>query len=260
MKLNALKRPGKGLFLSLANMKNLFLVFALLYSQLIWGQAEPGMESALFRLERGTFNSQQGMIGRKIPPAEVKGDYYLNSDWNEGTFTMKDGRKSATYPLRYDVENAVLEIQWGSQVKVVGEEFLAKFGWQEQGSTAERVFVNGRKFSLSETPVSGFLELAYQGRDSLLVVYDTYLKQPDYVAGLDMGSRHPEIVKTQKYFIAEDGVLREIKNRRDFLNYADQMSGKKLKSWFRDQNMNLKRVEDLIRLMKYYESNIEGLE
>ena len=241
-------------------MKYLLISILSCSSLLAVAQANPGMESGIFRLEKGFFDSRQVMIGRKVPPAEVVGDYYLDTTWHQGTFTMKDGRRSATYPLRYDIENALLEVRWNGQLKVVGEEYLSCFHWSEGDAEQKRTFVNGLQFRVAQSPVSGFLELAYQGSDSVLVSYGTYLKQPDYVAGLDMGSRHPEIIKTKQLYILENGVMHEIKGRKDFLNYADRLPKKVLKSWIKKQKLNLKNASDLARLMEYYETNNDLLE
>lgn len=210
------------------------------------------MESGIFRLERGTFDSHQNMIGRKIPPAEAKGDYYLDSEWHQGTFTLKYGRSSAEYPLRYDVENAVLEIQWGNMVKVAGEEYLASFRWSDE--EGEKLFLNAGEFAYKGTALAGFVELVYQGEDSLLLKTDAYLKQADYVEGLDMGSRHPEIIMNQKFLVVHEGEAFDINRRKDFLNYADDVPAKVLKRYIQKENINLKEASDLSVLMGYYES------
>ena len=223
------------------------------FSQLLFAQVEPGMESNVFRLEKGYFDSHRVMIGRKIPPEEVKGDFYLDSAWHEGTFEMKDGRASATYPIRYDVENALLEVKSQGQVKVVGEEYLDSFQWYEEPKMHLRSFLHGRAFTPELSAVAGFLELVYAGSDSLLVRHGTTLKQPDYVAGLDMGSRHAEILKTRQVFLLSQGVLREIKTRKDFLSYAHWLSKKELRRTLRKENLKFGEVGDLVVLMKYYE-------
>lgn len=229
------------------------------FSQLLFAQVDTGMESNVFRLEKGYFDSHRVLIGRKIPPEEVKGDFYLDSAWHEGTFEMKDGRTSATYPIRYDVENALLEIKWQGQVKVVGEEYLDSFQWYEESKVHPRSFHHGRDFNLKLSPVAGFLELVYAGSDSLLVRHGTTLKQPDYVAGLDMGSRHAEIIKTRQIFVLSQGELREINNLNDFLSYAHRLSKKELRRTLRKENLKFRELDDLVVLMKYYEAYPEDL-
>ena len=236
-------------------MKYLLILSFCCFSRFLFAQVEPGVESGVYRLEKGLFDSHQLMIGRKVPPPEVKGDYYLDSDWHRGTFTMQDGRQSAEYPMRYDVENALLEIRWGSTAKVAGEEYLSGFRWKEDNDQHERVFVNGKSYSFNGVPVAGFLELVYAGEDSLLMQPLVQLKQPDYVAGLDMGSRDAEIISGQKFFISKRGVLTEIRNRRNFLQYAGTTLKPALRKYISEQNLNFDQAQDLAVLMNYVESS-----
>jgi hypothetical protein len=238
-------------------MKYLLILSFCCSSGFMFAQVEPGVESGVYRLEKGLFDSHQLMIGRKVPPAEVKGDYYLDSDWHRGTFTMQDGRQSAEYPMRYDVENALLEVRWGSTTKVAGEEYLSGFRWiEEDNDQQERVFVNGRSYSFNGAPVAGFLELVYAGEDSLLMQPLVQLKQPDYVAGLDMGRRNAEIISDQRFFISKRGVLTEIRNRRNFLQYAGTTLKSALRQYISDQNLNFDQMQDMVMLMKFKESLI----
>jgi hypothetical protein len=235
-------------------MKRMICLICILMPLALFAQSAPGLESGVFRLEKGMFDSHQLMIGRKIPPAEVIGHYYLDTSWHQGTFRMKEGRTSAEYPLRYDIENALLEVRWQGQVKVVGEEYLDSFRWYEGTKKQARIFNNGRAFSLDQSTISGFLELVYAGKDSLVLSYDAYMKQPDYVVGLDMGSRHPEIIKTRKIYIVTDGALHAINKRKDFFDYASGLSKRVLKQKLKTERLSIKDPHDLATLMQYYET------
>lgn len=242
-------------------MKNhLLTVVTLLCSYGGFAQTEPGIESAVFRLEKGTFSSNQVMIGKKIPPADVLGDYYLSSEWQEGSFRMKDGRKSASYPLRYDVENALLEIRWkDEQVKVVGEEYLFSFVWQNKDTGEKQKFINAHQFSYADTQRSGFVELLYAGEDSLLIQTEIYLKAPTYVEGLDMGKRNAEILKKDKVFVCRKAKLSEIGKRIDLLALVEEPYQKALKKFLRAERIDAGKREDMYRCWKFYESIRDNL-
>ena len=237
-------------------MKYLAIVCLIIINQYAFAQAEPGMDSGIFRLERGTFNGQQGMIGRKLPPSDVVGDYYLDTTWHQGSFTTSDGRSSATYPLRYDIENAILEIKWGKLVKVAGEEELTSFTWKKNGIN-NQTFVNARSFSHNGSPMAGFVELLYQGSDTLVLQMVTTLKEADYVPGLDMGNRNSEILKKGKYFIIHNGQAIPIKNKGNFLEYASVADDKRLKKYMRQRRINVKEASDLVALLQYYEGTFD---
>ncbi|WPP52251.1 hypothetical protein [Catalinimonas niigatensis] len=242
-------------------MKNYVLItIMMVISHITFGQPEPGVESGLFRLEQGTFNSQQLMMGKRRPPADVIGDYYLTAYWQEGSFVMKDGRKSSTYLLRYDVENALLEIRWKEeQVKVVGEEFLSSFVWQNKDTGKEQQFINAHHFSYGDTRLSGFMELMHTGHDSLLIKTEAYLKKPTYVEGLDMGIRHAEILKQDKFFVSRKGKLSEIRNRKDILTLVEEPYQKAVKQFMKSEHIASDQREGLLRVWKFYESIRENL-
>jgi len=100
---------------------------------------------------------------------------------------MQDGRESSKYPLKYDVENSLLEIKWIGKVKRVRAEYLYRFCWTNKFATKTIIFLSSQDYQLSQSSVVGFVELAYANRDSLLIQNGTVLKKPNYFAGLDMG-------------------------------------------------------------------------
>ncbi|MEK6476675.1 hypothetical protein WJR50_04035 [Catalinimonas sp. 4WD22] len=220
-------------------------------------QADPGVESSLFRIEKGTFDSHQLMIGRKLPPPDVQGTYYLNEAWQQGKFVLKDGRKSATYPLRYDVENALLEIDWKGQTKVVGEELLSSFVW-ESIKGEKREYIAAQQFSYDQAALSGFVELIYSGQDSLLLKTETYLKAPTYVEGLDMGKRSAEILKRERYFVCQDGKLTEIKRRRDIINSVEPAARKAIRDFMKASHVQIDSREGLRSTWQFYESEVKN--
>jgi hypothetical protein len=197
------------------------------------------------------------MIGRKLPPPDVQGTYYLNEAWQQGKFVLRDGRKSATYPLRYDVENALLEIDWKGKIKMVGEELLSSFVWESiEGEKQE--YIAAQQFSYDQAALSGFVELIYSGQDSLLLKTEAYLKAPTYVEGLDMGKRSAEILKRERYFVYQDGKLTEIKRRRDIINSVESAERKSVKDFMKTSHMQISSSEDLRSIWKFYESEVKN--
>lgn len=232
------------------------LIVAIIYSS-AYGQLDPGIESGIFRLEKGTFDSHQLMIGRKLPPPEVEGTYYLSENWQEGSFVMKDGRKSARYPLRYDVENALLEIDWNGQIKVVGEEPLTLFMWKNSETDKTQTFINGQRFTYAGAALSGFLELIYSGSDTLLLKTEAYIKEPTYVEGLDMGKRSAEIHKREIFYVCRDAKLTEIKRRKDVLNAVEPSQRQAVRDFMKKSNVKPDSREGLSSLWQFYESEVQ---
>lgn len=222
-----------------------------------YAQVDPGVESSLFRIEKGTFDSHQLMIGRKLPPADVQGTYYLSEAWQPGNFMLKDGRQSATYPLRYDVENALLEIDWKGQIKIVGEELLSSFVWENTEGEKQK-YIAAQQFSYGETALSGFVELIYSGRDSLLLKTEAYLKAPTYVEGLDMGKRSAEILKRERYFLCQDAKLTEIKKRKDIINSVEPAERKAIRDFMKASHVQIDSREGLRSTWKFYETEVKN--
>lgn len=222
-----------------------------------YAQADSGVESSLFRIEKGTFDSHQLMIGRKLPPPDVQGTYYLNEVWQQGSFILKDGRQSATYPLRYDVENALLEIDWNGQIKIVGEELLFSFVWEStEGEKQE--YIAAQQFSYDQSALSGFVELIYSGQDSLLLKTEAYLKAPTYVEGLDMGKRNAKILKRERYFVCKDAKLTAIKKRKDIINSVEPAARKAIRDFMKASHVQIDSREGLRSTWQFYESEVKN--
>jgi len=231
----------------------LFLLVLLWLPWLLYAQNAPGIESGLFRLENGTFNSTQLMIGRKMTPPEVKGNYYLYSAWQNGQFTLKDGRSSEIYPLRYDLENALLEIQWQpTQVKVAGEDVLKSFIWNNEKLGQTQTFILANTFTLNGTPLAAYVEVLHAAADSLLLKTEAYIKKPDYVEGLDMGRRDAEIKKRERYFLCRQSKLYEIKKRKDLLSLVEIQYRKALNKYMKLERLRPDSREELLKIWQYY--------
>lgn len=217
----------------------------------MYAQNAPGIETGLTRLEQGTFDSHQMLIGRKIPPAGTRGDYYLNPHWQEGFITLKTGQTFQKYPLKYDIENDMLEIKASNEVKILRGERVASFTWQDVARQQEVRYINSHDYQLEGTPLIGFFEVVVDGPVQLLSKVETEVKDPTYVEGLDVGKRYSEIVKKEVYYLSDKSkVLQQVSNKKEVWEYVGDQKGE-VKQYMKEQKLGVNQKDDLARVVTF---------
>jgi hypothetical protein len=216
----------------------------ILSSITLCAQNAPGIETSLSRIEQGTFDTHQMLMGRKIPDEGTKGDYYLNPHWQDGFITLKTGQTFQKYPLKYDIENDMLEIKASNEVKILRGERVASFTWLETDRQQETQYINSHEYKLEGTPLIGFFELVVDGQVQLLCKTIAVVKDPTYVEGFDVGKRYSEITKKEVYYLSDESkVLTEIKSKKDVLEFMGDEGG--VKQYMKAQKLGVSDKEDL---------------
>jgi len=223
----------------------------MLSSVVVYAQNAPGIETSLIRLEQGTFDSHQMLMGRKIPPAGTQGDYYLHPHWQEGFITLKTGQTFQKYPLKYDIENDMLEIKASNEVKILRGERVASFTWQDVSSQKEVHFINSHEYKLNGTPLIGFFEVVVDGQVQLLGKVKAEVNDPTYVEGLDVGKRYSEIIKKEVFYVSDKSkALKEIKSKKDVWGYAGKHESE-VKQYMKKQKLGVNQKEDLANIVAF---------
>ena len=228
-----------------------FLIAGLFLSSLyVYAQNAPGIETSLNRIEQGTFDSHQMLMGRKIPHEGTKGDYYLSPHWQDGFITLKTGQTFQKYPLKYDIENDMLEIKASNEVKILRGERVATFTWMDIDRQQELQYINSHEYKLEGTPLIGFFELVVDGQVQLLGKTIAVVKDPTYVEGFDVGKRYSEITKKEVYYLSDESkVLTEIKSKKDVLEFMGDEGG--VKQYMKAQKLGVSDKEDLAKIVTF---------
>ncbi len=224
----------------------------LLTPYLLQGQAAIGMETNLIRLEQATFDSHQIMLGRKKPPATVKGDYYLNDDWYTGTITLKTGQTIKAYPLKYDIENDFIEIKTKEEIKILKGERITSYQWYNPSENRPVQYIKAHGYTLDGTPLLGFFKVLVDDTLKLFSKTETRIKKASYVEGLDMGDRSDKIIKHEKFYLADGHYrLSEIKNKSDLLNVMVPERAKDVLNFIKKEKLKISEQKDLVAIVTY---------
>lgn len=234
-------------------INSFILISALVLSSVcMHAQNAPGIETSINRLEQNTFNSHQMLMGRKMPPAGTKGDYYLNPHWQDGFITLKTGQTIQKYPLKYDIENDMLEIKANKEVKILRGERVASFTWKDAVSQQEVQFINSHAYKLEGTPLLGFFELVVDGDVQLLSKVEADVKDPTYVEGLDVGKRYSEIVKKEVFYLSDESkALTKIKKKKDLWQYFGEEKNA-VKQYMKEQKLGVNDKADLAKIVSFF--------
>jgi hypothetical protein len=244
-------------------MKSIVTLFALLFVMYFDATAQyaipPQMRSqvAVEALSRGATDQVGNVVyGLAAPAGQVIGDEYLDANWNVGNVMMRSGELFERYQVRYDLKNQSLEIQSMSGVKLIDSRMLRSVVWRDElGMT--RYFVNAAEFKLEESPLIGILEVLIDGPVPLFRRHTLAVKQPDYNAALDVGSRDTKIFKKSSLFYSQGNVLTEVKGKK----WPEALFGEnaaRMEGFIDVNNLSIKKDGDVIQIFEEYNKVLEA--
>jgi len=240
--------------------KKLTVVFASLMSSIAFGQyaipPQTRSQIAVDQLAHGAMNNVNNVVyGLPAPPGEVKGDVYLDEQWNIGNVMLETGVVLERYNLRYDLKSQMLEIQTSMAVKLLDCKMLKTVVWKD--AVATRFFVNASGYKLDGVPLVGILEVLSDGKKPLMRRSTVHVKRPDYVPALDVGSRDATIYKKTDLFWTVDGNLTEVKGKKAILAALSDKSAE-VEAYIDKNKLGTKKDEEIARIFDFYNSLAEG--
>lgn len=194
-------------------------------------------------------SSGQNAIKYRIMPQEedIEGSPFLMDDWLEANIMNKDSVGIKVDKFNYHTYSQALVFKKNNKIYTIPEkESIISFNLDE------RYFVgayNASEYQFFEVLISGYLKLVL-GKRSFVI-----RGQPSkgYITGTK--DRYEEIVS---YYLMKDSTrkVEQVKNRRKVLDYIGDQDGT-LKKFMKEQNIKTNSAEDLIKLVRYYNSLIE---
>ncbi len=185
---------------------------------------------------------------------EIDGSPYLYDDYKTGTVVDIDGHQESSLLLKYDMYGDKVIVFKDNQHLVLNAGVYPEFTFSFYGDDNETVvqrFVHANK--LSNPGAEGYYELLYDGEYKLLKKHEA--------AFLNKVVSEYGTTSEIKRFVAEDRLLLLSPDARmtdlrggksaiydAFIGYSD-----KVKNIAKKNNLNVKRTEDLIRLIEIME-------
>jgi len=197
-----------------------------------------------------------GLVIDELRPKapDVTGTFYIADEWQPGNVHLNRNRSLKNYPLKYDLEHNILEINTKEGIKICPLATIETFEWINRNGDTLRFFNSGILPAARSFGGAALFERVADGKALLLAYYQTEVLAPVYVTGIDMGRKDHKIVQKVSYYLAVGNELFMLHSNRDknklaFGTYAEQVVDYARKNQLRFTNRN-----DLIRIIVYFNS------
>lgn len=189
------------------------------------------------------------MIGKSLPPPELVGSTYYSDQWLRGKVILRDGKELEGILLKYDIANEIVETNDGGKKQAYKGEDVSAFHLLNMYTGQLSEFKKCRGYELDDTELVGFFEVILNDEVSFFAHPTIHVKEPDYVEGLDVGSRDYKIKKVEDYYLAFNKKLVELKKSKNTRALKNDIPG--LKAFVKTNKLSFKNRNDLIAIAKY---------
>ncbi|MFC2136709.1 hypothetical protein ACFLTE_00895 [Bacteroidota bacterium] len=178
--------------------------------------------------------------------------YYLNDNWRTGSFILSTNKIIYDTPLKFDLLNNNLEIQYKNEIKVLGIEQLREFSWKDDLKNNRR-YINTNLLNI---------DIAYKGLSELLVDDKVILLKSYEIAQKLKKSNYGISAFSESYYVFHElylvntetkEVLMIKRNRNKFYSFfsndADIVS-----KYIEDKKLKFHKEIDLMNIVQYYNS------
>lgn len=235
---------------------SLCIVSASCYSQ---GSVIPSNVRAVNTIERLTDSNGLGnnelMYGIPLPEGKVIGDTYLSTQWKRSVILLYQNNKLLEgFSIRYDIKADEIDVKGRSEVKVLEGRKVKSFMWMDSSRTEPYYFINAKDFKEDGVPMTGFFEVLVDGNSPLFKKVNISIKKADYNVTLSTGSRDDKILKSPSYYLVDGSSVAEIPgSKKKFLQLLKSRADE-VESYMDDNNLSVKKEEELMAICKYYNS------
>lgn len=177
----------------------------------------------------------------------VIGSPYLDDNWARGSVKFVNAKPAENVELKLDLLENILVLKGADGSENVFSEKISEFTLNILGK--ERLFKSGFLDS-KNNPIPSFFEVLYHGKTKFLskegkAVIESKAYNTNIIT--------KKIEETTEYYIskANNGVVLIRLNEKFILTYLANPS---LVKYVKDNQLNLKSKEDVIKLLQYYDS------
>lgn len=221
-------------------MKSFFL-FSLFCALVFQGFAQ---RSDPFTMRMQNLYSGEAIDVYDLRSPEVEGSLYWNETFAKGTVKLKKGGKVDAFPMRYDLMGQGLEINLGSETKLLPGSLIEEFYLEgEKGGLHH--FVNPPYYFGYDGFIDGFFEVVQEGPWTLLRKSEIELLKPNYVVALDAGSTSQTVVRIDIFYLYHEGQLILIPKQKKKAIKALKPYIPNIETRVKREKLNFKQAESL---------------
>lgn len=207
-------------------------------------------------------NAQPGGTIQEIKRdnSKVVGSRYLFQDWKKGNIELTGGNTLNNQLVRYDVENGIIEIYNSEEdIKVINENFIKSIKVVSNKSIQDDLLLNGKQFYLNYVPLTGLvLSAQIEGKYNLITRFSVKRSDSNYIIALDAGKEESLMSIEKKVYLAIGENITEIPNskKKTMALFSMDVETAIVKSYIDENDLNLKKYQDLIFLVNYINKEI----
>ena len=160
-------------------------------------------------IKRVSTNGNNLSVGQQIPtmpgaPGVRINEVFLDEKWKNSSIALYGSEKLIEgFRVRYELRSNSLELKISNQIKVLDVRRVKTLIWLDSLTNAAHYFVNGKEYLVDKVPVTSLLEVLSEGKVSLYKQYTYWIKKPDFVPSLDVGSVDERIYKKDIFLVAQ---------------------------------------------------------
>ncbi|ANQ50710.2 hypothetical protein MY04_3348 [Flammeovirga sp. MY04] len=197
-----------------------------------------------------TTAGSQGISTFNNTERKVIGSQYLTATWLIGGIETYKKEEGVNIPIRYDVENNVVEYQENNQNLWLKGDQVKSFYILNPSTGSKDVYTNVKEFpGISQ----GFVKVLTQGEKyTLMEMYKVIKTESTYVAALDIGSPG-EKYEVKESFVYFDGLAASLvtTSKKTFIQKVPFEDKEKLKTYMKKNKISLRNKEELVQLFQW---------
>jgi len=187
----------------------------------------------------------------------VQGSEYLFDQWSKATMVVKLGTHSQEISfdlVRYNVERDFVEVVHEGRPLVTEGKLLKviELTDPQTGKVRRLVPIEGMA-KYSNEGYTGLCELLADGPVKLIRHFRKELYEANYDVALDVGEKRDRLVHIENTFLVRGGLFLKVNGKKDVL---DTLHDADVKTLIKEEKLNLKEDEDLIRVVSYYNDKV----
>lgn len=216
------------------NQKLRLLFFFLLVGHIAWAQ-DPLYNS-----------NNEALMQKKY--SKVEGSPYLFKDWHKGNlYDIKDNVTPHS-AINFNGDTGKVEIQEDDKVIQLNENLYNRIEIMVDGK--KQVLVN----RVSPIDLTYYRAIYQSDLHQALERFESTLKE-DEVGTYGASKTRSKFVNKTKFYLFKDGELHEVnRNKKKLVEF---LKSARLKSYIKKNKLNIKKDEDLVKALAYYESSMK---
>ena len=188
-------------------------------------------------------------IRQKTSYSDIRGSIYLFDDWKQGKTIFSDGSEPQTKDIKYDVIENVLIVRGEDDVENTFTSPIKQFSILVDGKWLE--FKNG--FKSKDLKEDIFVQVLYSSNKTSFYKKET--KTVIESKGYNTASVEKKIESSVHYYLQLNPSNNElIVAKRDTKSLLTILDKSQLEHFIKENKLNLKKDDDLIKLLTYYDS------